>query len=136
MPAFAKPSRRDPEEDDPIKLDPNSLSLEGLQRVYRNARLPLQTRMRAMMAAIPYESSRLGITAVVSSTDFATLLDQRIARMKAIEAQRPQSDKLIEAQPQADATNAVEPTKPTNENGGGSDARLPPPIPDRRYRRF
>jgi hypothetical protein len=44
-----------------------------------------------------------------------SLLDKRIERF--------QKMKLIEA-------------KPTNEIGGSVDARLPPPIPDRRYRRF
>ena len=59
---------------------------------------------------------------MLTENDIATLLDRRIARLQEME-----NAKLIEAQP-----NAVEP----NENGGKSDARLPPPIPDRRYRRF
>src|SRR5262245_10095112 len=115
MPAFAKLTpRRNPEDDDPLQLGPDALSLEGLQKVYRNPRLPLQTRMRAMMAAIPYESPKLAVTAVVSQNDFASMLDQRLERMKALEQQ-----KLISAQPQQ-----VE-TKPQLAH-----------TPDRRFRRI
>ena len=93
MPEFAKPSKREPEDDDPLNLDPKALGLEGLQAVYRNPRLPLQTRIRAMVAALPFESPKLAVTAVVTENDFATLLDRRLARMaeaKLIEAQPPQ----------------------------------------------
>jgi hypothetical protein len=65
--------------------------------------------MRAAIAALPFEFPKLAVTAQVSETDFATLLDRRIERMKLIEA------------------------KPSNGNG---DVRLPPRVPDRRFRRI
>jgi hypothetical protein len=65
-----------------------------------------------MMAAIPYESPRLGITAVVSSTDFATLLDQRIARYQKMAAVRqieapPTNGEVIEPEPKAPSPNPL-----------------------------
>jgi hypothetical protein len=101
-----------PETDDGLKLD----ALRYLQMIYRDPQLSTQVRMRAAGLAIPYESPKLMVTAVVNEQDFATLLDRRLERMKVIEHQ-PNNGKV--AQP-------IE-TKPDN--------RLPPPIPDRRFRR-
>jgi hypothetical protein len=56
-------------------------SLEFLQAVYCNDQLPLSTRMRAAIAALPFEVPKLAVTAVVSEQDFATLLDRRLARI-------------------------------------------------------
>ena len=88
-------------------------ALEFLQAIYMNDEL-LFTRVRVATACLPFETPKLAVTAVVQENDFATLLDQRIKRY--------QEMKLIEAKP-ADGAGSV-------------DARLPPPIPDRRYRRF
>jgi hypothetical protein len=65
LPAFAKlrPRPPDPEEDDPIKLPEGGMSLDGLQAIYRNPALPLTTRFRATVAAIPYETPKLLATA-------------------------------------------------------------------------
>jgi hypothetical protein len=103
--------RANPEE---IEIAPNGMSLDLLQAVYRNSSLPLQVRLRAAGLAIPYEAPKLMVTAVVNEQDFATLLDKRIERMKEVRA--------IEAKP--------------NNGGEKVDARLPPPIPDRRFRRI
>jgi hypothetical protein len=93
MPAFAKlPKRREPEVDDPLKLDDKALSLDGLQAIYRNPGLPLTTRMRAMIAAIPFESPKLLATAIIDERDFATLLDRRLKR---IQQQRLLENKTI-----------------------------------------
>src|SRR5262249_23639071 len=86
-----------------------------LKAVYQNPEVPLAVRMRAAMACLPFETPRLLATAIIDERDFATLLDQRLKRMD--------KQKLIE-------------TKPAKENGGNADARLPPSIPDRRFRRF
>jgi lambda repressor-like predicted transcriptional regulator len=70
-------------------------SLEFLQAVYCNDQLPLSTRMRAAIAALPFEVPKLAVTAVVSEQDFATLLDRRLKRIEEMKA------KAIEATPQA-----------------------------------
>src|SRR5262245_8402870 len=95
-----------------LQLRPEANSLSFLQAVYRNQGLALPVRMRAAIAALPFEVPKLAVTAVVSEKDFAMVLDQRLKRIA--------ETKLIEA-------------KPTN---GEVDARLPPPIPDRRFRRI
>src|SRR5262249_27898494 len=99
-------------------------ALELLQAVYQSKSVAMHTRMRAAMACLPFEAPKLLATAIINEQDFATLLDQRIAKL--------QQMKLIEARPTS--TDGNGPTS-ANENGG-SDARLPPPIPDRRFRRI
>jgi hypothetical protein len=86
-------------------------ALEFLQGVYCNDQLPLVTRMRAAIAALPFESPKLAVTAQVSEQDFATLLDQRLKRMDAM--------KTVEAEAQP---VEVKPSMPR--------------LADRRYRRF
>lgn len=88
--------------------------LSFLKAVYMNVELPLSVRMRAASECLPYIHPRLAVTAVVTEKDFASILDRRLKRIEEM--------KLIEAKP-ADGAGSV-------------DARLPPPIPDRRYRRF
>jgi len=110
-PDFVKIAPRSIEDDDPLKLNPNAMSLEGLQAIYRNPALPLTTRMRAMMAAVPYESPKLIATAIVNEGSFAELLDRRLNRIEEM--------KLI-----------AQPTAPIN---GDKLALLRPA--DRRFRR-
>ena len=114
LPSFAKITQRSEltREDDPLQLSANALGLDGLQAVYRNPRLPLQMRIRAMIAALPFETPKLAVTATVSEHDFATLLDRRLKRIEEMKA------KEIEATPVI--------------NGEKVDARLP----DRRFRRI
>jgi len=61
--------------------------------VYRSNQLPLTTRMRAAIAALPFESPKLAVTAMVSEQDFATVLDRRLKRIEEMRA------KVIEAKP-------------------------------------
>src|SRR5262245_36891236 len=102
-------------EDEPqeIEIPPDGSSLDLLRAVYRSNQLPLPTRMRAAIAALPHEVPRLAVTAQVSESDFATVLDRRIKQFDEM--------KLIEAQP----------TAPPSTND--SDARL---LPERRFRRM
>jgi hypothetical protein len=69
-----------------IEIPADGTSLDLLRAVYRNNQLPLTTRMRAAIAALPFESPKLAVTAMVSEQDFATLLDQRLKRMEAMRA--------------------------------------------------
>ena len=91
------------------EIDP----LSFLKAVYMNVELPLSVRMRAAIELLPFTHPKLAVTALVSEQDFATVLDRRLKRIEEM--------KLIEAR----ATD-----------GRKVDARLPPPIPDRRFRRI
>jgi hypothetical protein len=70
-----------------LEFPPDGISLDLLRAVYRNPSIPLPVRMRAAIAAAPFEAPKLAVTAQVSESDFASLLDRRIERMKLIEAQ-------------------------------------------------
>jgi hypothetical protein len=58
-------------------------SLDFLRAVYRNASLPLSTRMRAAQAALVHEVPKLSVQAVMTNQDnFATKLDRCLVRVK------------------------------------------------------
>src|SRR5215813_11209418 len=65
-----------------IEIPADGISLDLLKAVYRNNQLPLTTRMRAAIAALPFEVPKLAVTAVVSEQDFATVLDRRLKRIE------------------------------------------------------
>jgi hypothetical protein len=87
-------------------------ALEFLQAIFCNNELPLPTKMRAAIAALPFASPKLAVIAQVNDTDFAAILDRRLKRIEEMKA------KSIEAKPVID--------------GEKVDARLP----DRRFRRI
>ena len=103
-----------PESDEPQsqKLD----ALRYLQMIYRDPQLSTAVRMRAAGLALPFESPKLAVTAVVSEQDFAAVLDRRLKRIEEMKA------------------NAIEATPITDDEK--VDARLPPVLPDRRFRRI
>jgi uncharacterized metal-binding protein YceD (DUF177 family) len=99
-----------------IELPPNGNSLDLLRAVYRNPALALPVRMRAAIAALPFELPKLAVTAVINEQNFAEVLDRRLKKLAALE-----NGKAIEA------------TKPE------PDIEIKPPMPrlaDRRYRRM
>ena len=108
-----------------IELADGATSLDFLRQVYRNASLPLPTRMRAAGMAIQFEHAKLAVTAMVTSDDFAIQLDRAIERSR-----------MIETKPTTNVTVASASTTPSPHvqasNGGGK----PPTIIDRRYRRW
>ena len=101
-----------PDEPQRLKLD----ALRYLQMIYRDPQLSTAVRMRAAGLAIPYEVPKLAVTAVVSEQDFATVLDRRLKRIEEMKLN------AIEATPVID--------------GEKVDVRLPPVVPDRRFRRI
>ena len=100
----------EPDEASSQKLD----ALRYLQMIYRDPQLSTAVRMRAAGLALPFESPKLAVTAMVSEQDFATVLDRRLKRIEEMKAN------AIEATPVID--------------GEKVDARLPPRLPDRRLR--
>ena len=63
-----------------MEEEPSS-SLDFLQKVYRDATMPLHTRMRAAIAAIPFEHPKLAVTAVLPDDGrFAEQLEKALAR--------------------------------------------------------
>jgi hypothetical protein len=102
----------EPDEPERLKLD----ALRYLQMIYRDPQLSTAVRMRAAGLALPFESPKLAVTAVVSEQDFATVLDRRLKRIEEMKLN------AIEATPVID--------------GEKVDVRLPPVVPDRRFRRI
>jgi hypothetical protein len=94
-------------------IDPRTF----LEAIYMNADLPLSVRMRAAIELLPFTHPKLAVTAVVNDGDFASLLDRRLKRIEEM--------KLIEAKPTIDGVE-----------GKPADVRLPPVVPDRRFRRI
>jgi hypothetical protein len=96
------------EEDEEVEVwspvrDPAPLSaLEYLQSVYRNPSEPEGRRLRAAMAALQFETPRLGVIATtnINEHDFAVLLDRAIERSNGA---RP---KVIEHRPAANGDDA------------------------------
>jgi hypothetical protein len=91
-----------------LQLRPDAMSIDLLRAVYRNPSIPLPIRIRCAVAALPHEVPRLAVTAIVNEQDFATLLDQRLKRMDAMNGKQQQIEQIIE-QPQ---TQMIEASKP------------------------
>jgi hypothetical protein len=54
-------------------------ALAYLQSIYRNPSEPDGRRMRAAMAALPFETPKLAVTTNISNENFAAMLDRAIA---------------------------------------------------------
>jgi hypothetical protein len=68
-----------------------------LRSVYSNPDVPLQTRIKAAVEAIPFELPKLAVSAVIEGKDFAGRLEKAIARSH--ELDRMNGAKVIEAKP-------------------------------------
>jgi hypothetical protein len=75
-----------------VRLDfpPSGQSIDLLRAVYRNPSIPLSTRIRCAVAALPHEVPRLQVTAQVNEQSFAELLERRIKKFDAMNG-RPQA---------------------------------------------
>jgi hypothetical protein len=94
----------------PMEIGPNATSIDLLRAVYRNPSIPLPVRIRCAVAALPHETPRLAVTALVNEQSFAEILERRLKRMAKME-RKPQTQTI---------------------------AAEPPPLPrlaDRRFRR-
>jgi hypothetical protein len=96
-------------------------ALDLLQEVYRNPEVPLSVRMRAAMAALPFEVPKLAVTTNAPWTDsLADALERALIRSGKVHEL-----KLIEHQP---APPSPPPLPPHGTPRQG-------PTPDKRFRR-
>src|SRR5262245_33450968 len=84
-----------------IQLSTDATSLDFLQAIYRDPNQPMQRRMRAAQAAIPFEHPKLAVVAQIGgSEDLAERMMRAIAEsQKVLEARRLEPPKVIDATP-------------------------------------
>jgi hypothetical protein len=70
----------------PLRQPAPASALEYLQSVYRNPSEPEGRRLKAAMAALQFETPRLGVIATtnLNGADFAALLDRAIERANGV----------------------------------------------------
>src|SRR5262249_61381013 len=92
------------EEQPRVWLEPDENSLDLCRKIYRNNSLPLPTRMRAAMAALPHEVPKLGVSMNVNlGDDFASRLEAAIARTNGAKVIEHQAAKVEAAKVQGEA---------------------------------
>jgi len=102
MPAFADPANLEWDGLPPIN---GKMSLDFLQAVYRSPDQPLSVRMKAAIAALPYEAPKLAVTAIITEGDLAERLERAILRSSRVRSlpapapAQPPRPPIIEAQP-------------------------------------
>jgi citrate lyase gamma subunit len=101
-------------------VDPDLDALKYLQMVYQGQIQAEGPRMRAAIAALPFEVPRLSLNANVESKDFAERLEKAIARSGV---------RLTIEAPQVHARKVIEAPQPTDVSG-------PMPGTDRKMRRL
>jgi hypothetical protein len=109
-------------EPEQIDVGPDAKAHDVLVAIYRNPQMPLHTRMRAAIAAIPFESPKLIATAIVNEKSFAAILERRYLHMRKVQAEQQ-----------------IEYVKPKEPKAKPEPAPARPPLPhvfDRRYRRI
>ncbi|MCA1513643.1 hypothetical protein [Bradyrhizobium sp. NBAIM01] len=80
------------EREDEISMPASGSSLDFLQAVYRDPYQPMHRRMRAAVAALPFEHPKLAVTAVVNGEGFGAKLEaarERAARVIEFRNQLP-----------------------------------------------
>jgi hypothetical protein len=81
LPYFADPGNLvEPEEG--LEGDEPRSALDYVQDVYRGRRQADPWRMRAAMAALPFETPKLAVTTNISNENFSAMLDKAIARSR------------------------------------------------------
>ena len=90
----------------PLPFGANGTSLQFLQAIYRSSEQPMIRRMKAAIAALPFEHPKLSATLAVQADDsWAAKLQGAIARSRQADAYR-----LIQAAPSAANGAAVHET--------------------------
>ena len=90
------------------------ISLDLLKAVYRNNQLPLPTRMRAAIAALPFESPKLSVVANIGHHELGDRLERAIARsMQSTGFVLPRPASIIDAEPVTKPDHRLVPAPPT-----------------------
>jgi hypothetical protein len=71
-------------------------ALSFLRSVYQCPALSLHVRMKAASLALPYESPKLAVTAVIEGKDFGTLLEERLKRINGKKAKAIEAPKIAD----------------------------------------
>jgi hypothetical protein len=79
-----------------IEMDADASSLDFLQAVYRDPTQPLSTRMKAAIAALPFEHPKLAVT--TNHVSIALLMETEMARQgrPAVIDARPLAPEILE----------------------------------------
>jgi hypothetical protein len=68
------------EDPDSVTLPPGATSLAFLQAIYRSTEQPMMRRLKAAIAALPYEHPKLAVTMAGTNNSWAAQLQGCIAR--------------------------------------------------------
>jgi hypothetical protein len=82
-----------------LQLRPDALSIDLLRAVYRNPSIPLPVRIRCAVAALPHETPRLQVSALVNEQSFAEILERRLKKLDAMNGKPQTINQTIEAKP-------------------------------------
>ena len=93
------------DEETEVKLGDKPTPLEFMQAVYLNPELPVGTRLRAAIAALPFVHPRLSVIANISNASLGDRLERAIARS----AQSP-GFRLPQIEAKAQIVDGEEPT--------------------------
>jgi hypothetical protein len=104
--------------DDEITIVGKATPLEFLEAVYCNNELPLHTRMKAAVEALPYVHPKLAVQLSVEGRDLAAALDRALARTAKVQTTTIEAKPIEEAQPEPVTASPIL-----------------SPVPDKRYRR-
>jgi hypothetical protein len=63
-----------------IELPEDATSLHFMQAIYRNPAQPMTRRMRAAVAALPFEHPKLAVTASLNNEGFAAQMEEMVRR--------------------------------------------------------
>jgi hypothetical protein len=92
----------------PLPFTANGTSLEFLQAIYRSAEQPMVRRMKAAIAALPFEHPKLAVTAVMTDGDLGARLHRAIQRSaRVVELRAAQEPAPRPPQPSAAEVSAA-----------------------------